>query len=71
MFQKIIILGKKCIKKYPVTKITTVTPLRSENSDFCMKWKIVGEVKLEPYAKAGYSETPTPPENIMQVCNSH
>ena len=36
-----------------------------------MKWKIVGEVKLGPNAKADNPKTPTPPENIIQVCNSH
>ena len=29
-----------------------VAPLRSENSDFIMNFKIVREVKLEPYAEA-------------------
>ena len=29
-----------------VTKINTVTPLRSENLDILMKWKIVGEIKI-------------------------
>ena len=48
-----------------------MAPLRSENSDVYMKWKIVGEVKLGPYAKADHRETPTPAENIAQVCNSH
>ena len=32
-----------------VTKITTMAPLRSENSDVFMKWKIVEEVKLVLY----------------------
>ena len=31
-------------------------PLRSENSDVYMKWKIVGEVKLGQYADADCSD---------------
>ena len=33
--------------------------------------KNLGKVKLGSYAKADHPETPTPPENIIQVCNSH
>ena len=42
-------------------KITTVAPLRSENSDFLMKFKIVGEVKLGPYTESKTSNTPRIP----------
>ena len=39
-------------------KITKVAPFRSENLDYLMKLKILGEVKLGPYSE---SETSNPP----------
>ena len=41
------------------TKITRVAPLRSENSDFLMKFKIVDEVKLGSYTDTETSYTYT------------
>ena len=43
------------------SKITTVAPLRCENSDFLMKLKIIGEVKLGPYTESETSNTPRIP----------
>ena len=40
-----------------MTKITTVALVRSENSDQLMKWKIVGDAKLELYTDAKHSGT--------------
>ena len=63
--RQIVRYGFGCINRYS-------DPLRSGNSDFCMKLKTEGNVivKLGSYAKADHPETPTP-ENIIQVCNSH
>ena len=47
-----------------VAKITTMTPLRRENSDILMKWKIVGEVKIGTYAYDWHPGTPIPPDNV-------
>ena len=50
-------------------KITTVAPFRSENSDFLMKLKIVGEVKLGPYTEAETSDSSTLLESVIKVSN--
>ena len=50
-------------------KITTVAPLRSENSDFLMKFKIVGEVRLGPYTEAETSDSSTLLERVIKVSN--
>ena len=50
-------------------KITTVAPFRSENSDFLMKLKIVGEVKLGPYTEAETSDSSTLLERVIKVSN--
>ena len=49
-----------------MTKITTVAPLRSENSDLLMKWKIVGEAKLEHYTDDKHSGTLRVPRTRYQ-----
>ena len=60
-----------------VTKITTVAPLRRENSIFLVflmkKCKFVGEVKLEPNTEAKTSDTSTPLEKVIRVrgCVAH
>ena len=51
IFQKYLI-QKKRVEFSKTGKITTVDPLRSENSDFLMKFKIVGEVELGPYTES-------------------
>ena len=43
----------------------------SDNLDFYMKWKNVGEVKLEYYADAEYSDIPRVPcthYQLLQTC---
>ena len=47
-----------------VTKITTVTPLRSENLDILMKREIVGEVKIGPYSNDWRRGATIPPDNV-------
>ena len=49
------------------TKITT--PLRSENSDFLMKFKIVEEVKLRPYTEAETSNLSILLERVIKASN--
>ena len=48
---------------------TTVAPLRSENSDFLMKFKIEGEVKLGPYTESETSDSSTLLERFIKVSN--
>ena len=50
-------------------KITTVAPFRSENSDFLMKLKIVGEVKLGSYTEAQTSILSALLEMVIEVSN--
>ena len=50
-------------------KITTVAPLRSENSVFHMKCKIVGEVKLGLYTEAETSDLSSLLEKVIKVSN--
>ena len=45
--------------------MTTVAPLRSENSVFLMKCKIVEEVKLGPYTEAETSGLSTLLEKVI------
>ena len=49
--------------------MTTVAPSGSENSDFFMKLKIVGEVKLGPYTEAETSDSSTLLERVIKVSN--
>ena len=42
------------------------SPLRSENSDFFVKFKIVGEVKLGPFIEAETSDSSTLLERIIK-----
>ena len=51
------------------TKITTMAPLKSENSVFLMKCKIVGEVKLGPYTEAETSDLSTLLDKVIKVNN--
>ena len=45
-----------------------MTPLRRENSDILMKWKIVGDIKIGPYADEWHpdSDTLIPPDNVKE-----
>ena len=45
------------------------SPLRSENSDFFVKFKIVGEVKLGPFIEAETSDSSTLLERVFKVSN--
>ena len=47
-----------------MTEITTMTPLRSENSNTLMKWKNVEDVKIVPYAYVGRPNTLMPLDNV-------
>ena len=51
------------------SKITTVAPLRSENSVFLMKCKIVEEVKLGTYTEAETSDSSILLEKVIKVSN--
>ena len=49
--------------------IVTRSPFRSENSEFLIKLKIVGEVKLGPYTEAETSDSSTLLERVIKVSN--
>ena len=46
-----------------------VAPLRSENSDFLVKFKIAGEIKLGPYTEVETSDSSTLLERVIKVSN--
>ena len=55
------------VEFFKIGKITTVALLRSENSVFSMKFKIVEEVKLGPYTET--SDSSTLLDKVIKVSN--